>query len=311
MDGMNVVGDLFGSGKMFLPQVVKSARVMKQAVAVLLPYLEAEKLASGGRQAQARVLMATVKGDVHDIGKNIVGVVLACNNYEVIDLGVMVPASRILEVAREKQVDLIGLSGLITPSLDEMVHVAGEMEREGFNVPLLIGGATTSRAHTAVKIAPAYGRPVVHVQDASRAVGVVARLKNPAQCRAFAEENRSEQEKIRERYRGPQTAAILPLAEARQRRPPFDWSDYQPPVPSFIGARIWESVPLDALVPFIDWTPFFPRLGAEGHVSGAVGRCTRRPARQGIIRRCAEAAGGDRGAASFDGARRGRIFPGE
>ena len=217
MDGMNIVGDLFGSGKMFLPQVVKSARVMKQAVAVLLPYLEAEKLAGGGRQAQARVLMATVKGDVHDIGKNIVGVVLGCNNYEVIDLGVMVPADKILEVAREKKVDLVGLSGLITPSLDEMVHVAGELEREGFEVPLLIGGATTSRAHTAVKIAPAYGRPVVHVQDASRAVGVVASLKNPAQCRAFVEENRSEQERIRERYRGPQTAAIV---VARRSPPP-------------------------------------------------------------------------------------------
>ena len=264
MDGMNVVGDLFGSGKMFLPQVVKSARVMKQAVAVLLPYLEAEKLARGGRQAQARVLMATVKGDVHDIGKNIVGVVLACNNYEVIDLGVMVPASKILEVAREKQVDLIGLSGLITPSLDEMVHVAGELEREGFDVPLLIGGATTSRAHTAVKIAPAYSRPVVHVQDASRAVGVVSNLKNTAQCRAFIEENRGEQEKIRERYRGPQTAAIVPLAEARHRRPPFDWGDYQPPVPSFTGTRIWESVPLDMLVPFIDWTPFFHAWELKG-----------------------------------------------
>jgi 5-methyltetrahydrofolate--homocysteine methyltransferase len=186
MDGMNVVGDLFGSGKMFLPQVVKSARVMKQAVAVLLPYLEAQKLAQGGRQAVARILMATVKGDVHDIGKNIVGVVLACNNYEVIDLGVMVPADKILEVAREKQVDLIGLSGLITPSLDEMVHVAGEMQRQGFRVPLLIGGATTSRAHTAVKIAPAYEQAVVHVLDASRAVGVVGSLKNPQLSAAFA-----------------------------------------------------------------------------------------------------------------------------
>src|SRR6202043_1516467 len=166
MDGMNVVGDLFGSGRMFLPQVVKSARVMKQAVAILLPYLEAEKRASGGREAVARVLMATVKGDVHDIGKNIVGVVLGCNNYEVIDLGVMVPADKILDVARERNVDVIGLSGLITPSLDEMVHVAREMERVGFSVPLLIGGATTSRAHTAVKIAPAYHRPVVHVLDA-------------------------------------------------------------------------------------------------------------------------------------------------
>ena len=187
--------------------------------------------------------MATVKGDVHDIGKNIVGVVLGCNNYEVIDLGVMVPAATILEVAREKHVDLVGLSGLITPSLDEMVHVAGELQREGFDVPLLIGGATTSRAHTAVKIAPAYGRPVVHVQDASRAVGVVASLKNPALCRAFVEANRSEQEKIRERYRGPQTAAIVSLDEARRRKPPFDWPDYQPPVPAFLGARVWESVP--------------------------------------------------------------------
>jgi 5-methyltetrahydrofolate--homocysteine methyltransferase len=264
MDGMNIVGDLFGSGKMFLPQVVKSARVMKQAVAVLMPYLEAEKLASGGREAQARVLMATVKGDVHDIGKNIVGVVLGCNNYEVIDLGVMVPADKILEVAREKKVDLVGLSGLITPSLDEMVHVASELEREGFEVPLLIGGATTSLAHTAVKIAPAYGRPVVHVQDASRAVGVVARLKHPEQCRSFVEENRREQGRIRERYRGPQAAALLSLEEARRRKPQLDWRTYQPPKPSFTGARVWESVPLDALVPLIDWTPFFHAWELKG-----------------------------------------------
>jgi 5-methyltetrahydrofolate--homocysteine methyltransferase len=264
MDGMNIVGDLFGSGKMFLPQVVKSARVMKQAVAVLLPYLEAEKLASGGGQAQARVLMATVKGDVHDIGKNIVGVVLGCNNYEVIDLGVMVSATRILEVAREKKVDLVGLSGLITPSLDEMVHVASELQREGFQVPLLIGGATTSLAHTAVKIAPAYGRPVVHVQDASRAVGVVSSLKNPALCRSFVEENRGEQERIRERYRGPQTAVLLPIEEARRRKPQMDWRSYQPPKPSFTGTRIWESVPLDALVPLIDWTPFFHAWELKG-----------------------------------------------
>jgi 5-methyltetrahydrofolate--homocysteine methyltransferase len=264
MDGMNVVGDLFGSGKMFLPQVVKSARVMKQAVAVLLPYLEAEKLARGGRDAQARVLMATVKGDVHDIGKNIVGVVLSCNNYEVIDLGVMVPANKILEVARERKVDLVGLSGLITPSLDEMVHVAGELDREGFNVPLLIGGATTSRAHTAVKIAPAYRNPVVHVQDASRAVGVVASLRNPAQCRAFIEENSSEQERIRERYRGPQTVALLSIEEARRRKPPLDWTAYQPPAPSFFGNRTWESVPLDALVSLIDWTPFFHAWELKG-----------------------------------------------
>jgi 5-methyltetrahydrofolate--homocysteine methyltransferase len=264
MDGMNIVGDLFGSGKMFLPQVVKSARVMKQAVAVLLPYLEAEKEARGGQSAQARVLMATVKGDVHDIGKNIVGVVLGCNNYEVIDLGVMVPASKILEVAREKKVDLVGLSGLITPSLDEMVHVASELQREGFEVPLLIGGATTSLAHTAVKIAPAYGRPVVHVQDASRAVGVVASLKNPAQCRSFVEENRNQQERIRERYRGPQTAVLLSLEEARRRKPQLDWQSYRPPRPSFTGTRTWDSVPLQELVPLIDWTPFFHAWELKG-----------------------------------------------
>ncbi len=217
MDGMNVVGDLFGSGKMFLPQVVKSARVMKQAVAVLLPYLEAQKLAQGGRQAEARILMATVKGDVHDIGKNIVGVVLACNNYEVIDLGVMVPADKILEVAREREVDLIGLSGLITPSLDEMVHVAGEMQRQGFHVPLLIGGATTSRAHTAVKIAPAYAQTVVHVLDASRAVGVVGSLKNPQLSAAFADENRREQARLVTQHQSPAGRAAAHLG---RRAPP-------------------------------------------------------------------------------------------
>ncbi len=311
MDGMNIVGDLFGSGKMFLPQVVKSARVMKQAVAVLLPYLEAEKLAGGGRQAQARVLMATVKGDVHDIGKNIVGVVLGCNNYEVIDLGVMVPADKILEVAREKKVDLVGLSGLITPSLDEMVHVAGEMEREGFDVPLLIGGATTSLAHTAVKIAPAYGRPVVHVQDASRAVGVVASLKNPAQCRSFVDGNRSEQERIRERYRGPQTAALLPLEEARRRKPQLDWRDL-PAAEAIVHRRARVGIGparcpraahrLDAVL---------PRLGAEGNLPGSAGRRPRRPARQGTLRRRAEAAGGNCRQATAHGARRGRFLPGQ
>ena len=264
MDGMNVVGDLFGSGKMFLPQVVKSARVMKQAVAILLPYLEAEKLASGGREADARVLMATVKGDVHDIGKNIVGVVLGCNNYEVIDLGVMVPAERILEVARTKRVDLIGLSGLITPSLEEMVHVARELEREGFQVPLLIGGATTSRAHTAVKIAPAYGQPVVHVADASRAVGVVASLKSTEQRTAFADQNRREQERTREQHRGPRVAKLLSIEEARRRKAAIDWRSYTPPVPSFTGVRKWECIPLGDLVPCIDWTPFFHAWELKG-----------------------------------------------
>src|SRR5204863_7079089 len=190
MAGMNIVGDLFGSGKMFLPQVVKSARVMKKAVAYLLPYMEADKRISGNHQAQGRIVMATVKGDVHDIGKNIVGVVLGCNNYEVIDLGVMVPSEKILETARERKADIIGLSGLITPSLDEMVHVAQEMEREGFTLPLLIGGATTSRAHTAVKIAQHYRASTVHVLDASRAVGVVSNLLNDQTKQAFDEQTR-------------------------------------------------------------------------------------------------------------------------
>jgi 5-methyltetrahydrofolate--homocysteine methyltransferase len=264
MAGMNVVGDLFGSGKMFLPQVVKSARVMKQAVAILLPYLEAEKLASGGREAQGRVLMATVKGDVHDIGKNIVGVVLGCNNYEVIDLGVMVSAERILQTAREKKADLIGLSGLITPSLDEMVHVASEMQREGFSVPLLIGGATTSRAHTAVKIAPAYHHPVMHVLDASRAVGVVSAIISKDQRAAFVRENCEEQEKIRRQYSGPRIAPLLSLQEARARKAPIDWSHYRPPRPASTGARVFDGVPLEKLVRLIDWTPFFHAWELKG-----------------------------------------------
>jgi 5-methyltetrahydrofolate--homocysteine methyltransferase len=257
MAGMNVVGDLFGSGKMFLPQVVKSARVMKKAVAYLLPYMEAEKLASGATQAQAKVLMATVKGDVHDIGKNIVGVVLACNNYQVVDLGVMVPADKILKTAREISADMIGLSGLITPSLDEMVHVAREMEREAFQVPLLIGGATTSRVHTAVKIAPAYSRPVVHVLDASRAVGVVSNLKNPETRAAFSDSNRREQEAARAAHGRPSAQKLLPIEEARRRKPPFDWAKMDIPRPSFTGVKVCSPVPLEEIVPYIDWTPFF------------------------------------------------------
>jgi len=257
MAGMNIVGDLFGSGKMFLPQVVKSARVMKKSVAYLLPFMEVEKLAGGGRQAEAKIVMATVKGDVHDIGKNIVGVVLGCNNYEVVDLGVMVPCDKILRTAREIGADLIGLSGLITPSLDEMVHVAREMEREGFTVPLLIGGATTSRVHTAVKISPGYSQPVVHVLDASRAVGVVGKLKSPELRGGFAEENRLEQERAREAHRGAGAQRLIPLEEARRRRPVFDWASYTPPRPSFTGVRVWDPVPLEEIVPYIDWTPFF------------------------------------------------------
>ena len=264
MDGMNVVGELFGSGRMFLPQVVKSARVMKKAVAYLQPFLEAEKVA-GSRRTEGRIVMATVKGDVHDIGKNIVGVVLGCNNYEVIDLGVMVPATKILETARERQADMIGLSGLITPSLEEMVHVGREMEREGITLPLLIGGATTSKAHTAVKIAPVYSHPVVHVLDASRAVGVAASLKNPEQRKELDARNRAEQERLRLKHR-EKTAErpLLGLEEARRRRPRLDWESYAPPVPAFTGPRVLDRFPLAEIVPYVDWSPFFATWELRG-----------------------------------------------
>lgn len=256
MDGMNVVGDLFGDGKMFLPQVVKSARVMKQAVAYLIPYIEAEK--SEGTQAKGKIVMATVKGDVHDIGKNIVGVVLQCNNYEVIDLGVMVPAEKILQTAREHNADIIGLSGLITPSLDEMVHVAKEMQRQGFELPLLIGGATTSKAHTAVKIEPQYQHPVIYVTDASRAVGVAGRLLTPNLKPSYVAEIRTEYEKVRERNakRRPK-AADLSYAEARKRRFRTDWTSFTPPAPQFTGLKGFDDYDLEELIERIDWTPFF------------------------------------------------------
>jgi 5-methyltetrahydrofolate--homocysteine methyltransferase len=258
MDGMNVVGDLFGAGKMFLPQVVKSARVMKKAVAYLLPFMEAEKQAAGGaRQARGKILMATVRGDVHDIGKNIVGVVLGCNDYEVIDLGVMVPSDKILQTARERQVDLIGLSGLITPSLDEMVHVAREMEREGFDLPLLIGGATTSLKHTAVKIAPAYHGPVVHVKDASRSVPVVERLSRPEQRALLDRENRALQQRERESYAKRRQRKLVPYAEAVRRRFRIDWQSSPIAVPSFLGTKTLRDFPLGEIGPFIDWSPFF------------------------------------------------------
>ncbi len=264
MAGMNVVGDLFGSGKMFLPQVVKSARVMKKAVAYLQPFMEAEKKAGGELRAEARIVMATVKGDVHDIGKNIVGVVLACNNYEIVDLGVMVSCEQILEAAREKGADMIGLSGLITPSLEEMAHVAREMERLGFKQPLLIGGATTSKAHTAVKIAPAYSQPVVHVLDASRAVGVIGRLKSAELRAAFDAENRSLQERLRREHQAKRSARpILSLEEARRRRTKVDWDAYEIPTPSTTGARAVE-VPLAEIVPYIDWSPFFHTWELKG-----------------------------------------------
>ncbi len=259
MDGMNVVGNLFGAGKMFLPQVVKSARVMKKAVAYLLPFMEAEKAKSGDHAARGKVLLATVKGDVHDIGKNIVGVVLGCNNYEILDLGVMVSAEKILDTAEKEKVDIVGLSGLITPSLDEMVHVAREMERRGFRVPLLIGGATTSKLHTAVKIAPRYSGPTVHVLDASRAVGVVTTLLSDKRDELVSA-TRAEYERLRE---GVETRAVtlLPLAEARRRAPSLPFAPEQP---SFTGVRVLEDVPLEKIEPFIDWTPFFQAWELRG-----------------------------------------------
>jgi 5-methyltetrahydrofolate--homocysteine methyltransferase len=265
MDGMNVVGDLFGSGKMFLPQVVKSARVMKKAVAYLQPFMEAEKAANGAGHAQGKVLMATVKGDVHDIGKNIVGVVLACNNYEVIDLGVMVPCEKILKTAREQNVDIIGLSGLITPSLDEMQHVAREMQREGFTTPLLIGGATTSRVHTAVKIAPNYEPPVVHVLDASRAVPVVGALVNPETRAKFALKNQGEQLRDRELFESSrQQKRSLTLDQARANHTPIDWATTEIARPEFTGVRPLKNYPLEQIVPFIDWSPFFHTWELKG-----------------------------------------------
>ena len=268
MAGMNVVGDLFGAGKMFLPQVVKSARVMKQAVAVLLPYMEEEKIANGGasRQAAGKILMATVKGDVHDIGKNIVGVVLACNNYEIIDLGVMVPPQRILEVARTENVDVIGLSGLITPSLDEMVHLASEMERVGFDIPLLIGGATTSKVHTAVKIAPRYTKgQAIYVTDASRAVGVVSQLLSPTQKEPYVDGIRKEYVDVAERHERAELAKQrLPLVAARANALSIDWTDYHVPAPTFSGSRIIDDWDLAEIAEYIDWTPFFQTWELKG-----------------------------------------------
>lgn len=264
MDGMNVVGDLFGSGKMFLPQVVKSARVMKKAVAYLLPFIEAEKN-QGPSRTNGKVLMATVKGDVHDIGKNIVGVVLQCNNYEVIDLGVMVSCARILDEAKKHKADIIGLSGLITPSLDEMCYVASEMQREGLQLPLLIGGATTSKVHTAVKIAPNYKGPVIYVSDASRAVGVAGRLVSANDRPVYTEEVASEYSKIREIHaRERNTGPRQTIADVRKNKVKIDWSGYQPPKPNFTGVKVFKDYPIERLVDRIDWSPFFASWELRG-----------------------------------------------
>jgi 5-methyltetrahydrofolate--homocysteine methyltransferase len=289
MDGMNIVGDLFGAGKMFLPQVVKSARVMKRAVAHLIPYIEAEKLSlgngAGESKTNGRVLLATVKGDVHDIGKNIVGVVLQCNNYEVIDLGVMVPCARILETARKEQVDIIGLSGLITPSLEEMSFVASEMEREGFTIPLLIGGATTSRVHTAVKIEPNYKGPTVHVIDASRAVGVAGNLRSDTQRTGYIAGVRAEYQDLRTQ-RGSRKAEERhqSIAEARKNRLAIDWRAQTPPKPCFTGVRELADYPLAELVPLIDWTPFFQTWELAGHYPAILQDPVRGPAATSLFR---------------------------
>ncbi|MEE8135268.1 MAG: methionine synthase, partial [Gemmatimonadales bacterium] len=265
MDGMNVVGDLFGSGRMFLPQVVKSARVMKKAVAYLVPFVEQEKKAAGDTTSKGRIVIATVKGDVHDIGKNIVAVVLRCNNYDVIDLGVMVPVQQILDAAREHNADVVGLSGLITPSLDEMVHVAKEMEREGFTIPLLIGGATTSKAHTAVKIEQHYGGPTVHVLDASRSVGVTGSLLSTEKRDAFVTQVKADYEEVRRTHAGrSQRMRILPFEDARKRRFTIDWNGYQPPVPNDPGIHSFDDYPIDELCNYIDWSPFFAAWELKG-----------------------------------------------
>ncbi|MDB5336078.1 MAG: methionine synthase [Planctomycetaceae bacterium] len=265
MAGMDVVGDLFGAGKMFLPQVVKSARVMKKSVAYLLPFMEAEKVRTGQvQQARGKIVLATVKGDVHDIGKNIVGVVLACNNYEIIDLGVMVSCEKILETARNEKADVIGLSGLITPSLDEMVYVAREMERQKFEIPLLIGGATTSAKHTAVKIAQQYHGSTVHVLDASKSVPVVNQLIDPTRVAAFDTENRRQQERDRQRFSQRQAQKLVPYAQAFQRRFHTDWQDVRIDVPAKLGVQVLDDYPLEKLVPFIDWSPFFMSWELKG-----------------------------------------------
>jgi 5-methyltetrahydrofolate--homocysteine methyltransferase len=283
MRGMNVVGDLFGSGKMFLPQVVKSARVMKKAVAYLTPFLEEEKKAAKEVEKRTKLVFATVKGDVHDIGKNIVGVVLNCNNYDVIDLGVMVPADKIIDTAIEEKADIIGLSGLITPSLDEMVHVAAEMDRRGLAIPLLIGGATTSKRHTAVKIAPSYKYETIHVVDASRAVPVVGALINAEARQALREKNRLEQQEIRTQFENRIGAQLLTYEEARRRRLITQWDKAPIPVPEFIGSRALKDFPLSDLVPFIDWSPFFHTWEMRGRYPDLLKDPVRGPAAQELF----------------------------
>src|SRR6266705_2263175 len=278
MDGMNVVGDLFGEGKMFLPQVVKSARVMKKAVAYLTPLMEAEKQAAQRVERRTKLVFATVKGDVHDIGKNIVGVVLGCNNYEVIDLGVMVPADKIIETAIQERADIIGLSGLITPSLDEMVHVAAEMDRRGLKIPLLIDNATTSKRHTAVKITPAYRNETIHIIDASRAVPVVGALSRPQSRKALDEQNRAEQQEMRVQFESRVGTQLLTYEEAIRRKLHTDWDERHICLPDFIGRRVLTDFPIAELVPYIDWSPFFHTWEIRGRYPDLLNDPSRGPA---------------------------------
>ena len=313
MDGMNIVGDLFGSGKMFLPQVVKSARVMKQAVGYLMPYMEQAKDGRSHGGANGKIVMATVKGDVHDIGKNIVGVVLACNNYEVIDLGVMVPAAKILETARAEGADIIGLSGLITPSLDEMCHVAAEMERQGFELPLLIGGATTSRVHTAVKIHPNYKRgQAVYVNDASRAVGVAQSLMSREAKGNYVAELRGEYTRLAAAHARAQADKVrLPLASARGNAPKLDWSGaYVPPKPTFLGTKTLIDYPIAELIDYIDWTPFFSTWELQGKYPAILDDAKFGAGGAVAVRGCARHARQDRGRALVHGQRGGRLLAG-
>ena len=312
MAGMGVVGDLFGAGKMFLPQVVKAARVMKKAVAYLTPFLETEKLAlaAAGQtvSTHGKIVLATVKGDVHDIGKNIVGVVLACNNYEVIDMGVMVPCEKILERAKAEKADLIGLSGLITPSLEEMTHVAREMERQGFRLPLLIGGATTSRPHTAIKIAPHYSAPVVHVVDASRAVPVTTTLLSDEGRDAFVAQHRAEYEELRKIHSAPRHT-LTRLDDARAHRAPIAWRAEDIPAPAFTGVRTLDDFPLEKLARVHRLDAVFPHLGAEGRLSAHPGEREVRRAGAAAAGRGQRAAGYDHRQEAAARARRLRVLP--
>ena len=304
MDGMKIVGDLFGSGKMFLPQVVKSARAMKRAVAYLEPFMDAEKTE---RSSAARIVLGTVKGDVHDIGKNIVGVVLGCNGYEVIDLGVMVPADTILDIAVEQDCDIVGLSGLITPSLDEMVSVAKEMERRGLELPLLIGGATTSRQHTAVRIAPEYGQPTVHVLDASRVVGVVGNLLDGGRRELLDAENRADQERLRALHAEKGRKPLLPLRQARAQRTPIDWHADDLAVPPFTGVRAVEEE-IAILREYVDWTFFFHAWELKGRYPAILDDPEKGAVARDLLATAQRAPGRDRSGRVAAGARRLRLL---